>query len=274
MPAESGPTGDGGGVWGFRGAALTEFLACLPVWPIPERGIEHAVNLEQAMHMLSEVGASLAQVVVAMKAGRLQQGRLTAYCAYPTPTLDTLWFSRRQASEYLWYRREPIERDRLLPADRLAGRYGVETLRLWYATGLLVPSRDRTDAQRIRWWYDDWEVSYRRERGQLPERPGPGVDLTNAYVWKPDDVLEWRDRWYDARQTLRHLEWYGVRGADESRLAEWVSEGRLSCRVELGVESRAGARWYPREEVEELQRRLYIEMYASWRAHPGHVRKA
>lgn len=59
------------------------------------------------------------------------------------------------------------------------------------------------------------------------------------------------------------LEWYGVRGADESRLAEWVSEGRLSCRVELGIDPRARVRWYPREEVEELQRQLYAERYAS-----------
>ncbi len=130
--------------------------------------------------MRPEVGASLAQLVVAMKAGRLQQGHLTAFCRYPSPTLGTLWFTRRQASEYLWYRREPIERDRLLPADRLARRYGVETLRLWYATGLLVPCRDRTDTKRIRWWYDDCEVSYRREQGQLPERLGPGVDLTKG----------------------------------------------------------------------------------------------
>ncbi len=96
----------------------------------------------------------------------------------------------------------------------------------------------------------------------MPERLGPDGDLANAYLWKPDDVLEWRDRWYDPRQTLRHLDRYGVRGADEERLAEWVREGRLSCRVEPGLESGAEIRWYPREEVEELQRRLYIERYA------------
>ncbi len=259
LASDAGPLWDGGGTWSFRGAVLTEFLASLPVWPIPERGIEQAVNLEQAIRLLLEVGVSLAQVVVAIKAGRLQQGRLTAYCAYPSPTLGTLWFSRRQVCEYLWYRREPVERERLLPAARLAERYGMETLRLWYATGLLAPCRDRTDTKRIRWWYDDWEVSYRREQGQLPERLGPGVDLSNAYIWKPDELLDWRGRWYDSGQTLRHLEWYGVRGADEERLAECVREGRLSCRVENGGE----VRWYPREEVEELQRRLYIERYAS-----------
>ncbi|MDP9351461.1 MAG: hypothetical protein M3P51_07975, partial [Chloroflexota bacterium] len=139
-------------------------------------------------------------------------------------------------------------------------------LRLWYASGLLTPCRDRTDARRVRWWYDEWEVGYRRGQGQLPERLGPGIDLSNAYIWKPDDVLDWRDRWYDSRQTLRHLEWYGVRGADEERLTEWVREGRLSCRVELGAGSGAEVRWYPREEVEELQRRLYIERCASGRA--------
>ncbi|MDP9408960.1 MAG: hypothetical protein M3P70_00390 [Actinomycetota bacterium] len=250
----------------FRGAALTEFLARLPVFPIPERGIEHAVNLGQVMAMLSEGGASLAQVVVAMKAGRLQQGRLTAYCAYPSPTLGTLWFSRRQVCEYLWYRREPTERDQLLPADRLAERHGMETLRLWYATGLLAPCRDRTDTRRIQWWYDDWEVSRRGSEGQLPERLGPGADLANAYIWNPDDVLEWRDRWYDSMQAMRYLDWYGVRGASEERLAEWVREGRLSCRVEPGAGSGAEVRWYPREEVEELQRRLYIERCASSRA--------
>ncbi len=57
-----------------------------------------------------------------------------------------------------------------------------------------------------------------------------------------------------------------MRGVDESRLAEWVSEGRLSCRVELGAGSGAEVRWYPREEVEELQRKLYVERYASGRA--------
>ncbi len=250
----------------FRAAALTDFLACLPVSAIPERGIEHAVNLEQLMRMLLEVGVSLAQVVVAIKAGRLQQGRLTAYCAYPSPTLGRLWFSRRQVCEYLWYRREPTERDQLLPADRLAERHGMETLRLWYATGLLAPCRDRTDTRRIQWWYDDWEVSRRGSEGQLPERLGPGVDLANAYIWKPDDVLEWRDRWYDSMQAMRYLDWYGVRGASEERLAEWVREGRLSCRVEPGAGSGAEVRWYPREEVEELQRRLYIERCASSRA--------
>ncbi len=181
--------------------------------------------------------------------------------ARETVALDKLWFSRRQVCEYLWYRREPIERDRLLPADRLAERHGMETIRLWYATGLLAPCRDRTDARRIRWWYDDWEVS-RRNEGQLPERLGPGVDLSNAYIWKPGEVLEWRDRWDDSRQALRYLDRYGVRDANEERLVEWVREGRLSCRVEPGVESGAEVRWYPREEVEELQRRLYIERYA------------
>lgn len=263
LATESGPTSGGGDAWSFRGAALTEFLARLPVSPIPERGIEHPVSLKQAMEMLSEVGVSLAQMVVAMKAGRLQQGRLTVFCAYPSPTLGRLWFSRRQVCEYLWYRREPIERDRLLPVDRLAKRYGMETLRLWYATGLLAPCRDRTDAKRIRWWYDDWEVSYRREQGQLPERLGPGIDLSNTYLWEPDDVLEWRDRWYDSIQALRYLDWCGVHGADEGRLAEWVSKGRLSCQVEFGLEAGAVVRWYPREEVEELQRQLYIERHDS-----------
>ena len=262
-----------GDTWSFRAGALTGFLASLPVWPIPERGIEHAVNLEQVMAMLSEVGVSLAQVVVATKSGRLQQGRLTAFCAYPSPTLDTLWFSHWQVCEYLWYRREPFEQNRLVAADRLAERYGMETLQLWYAAGLLAPCRDRTDARRIRWWYDDWEVGHRSSEGQLPERLGPGVELNNAYIWKPDDVLEWRDRWYDSSQAVRHMEWYGVRGANEGRLAGWVREGRLSCRIEPGVEAGTEVRWYPRREVEELQRQLYIERYHSGRAQQSQVGK-
>ncbi len=150
----------------------------------------------------------------------------------------------------------------------------METLRLWYATGLLVPCRDRTDTKRIRWWYDEWEVSHCHNEGQLPERLGPGVDLSNAYTWKPDELLEWRDQWYDSGQTLRHLQWYGVPGADDERLAEWVRERRLSCQFELGVESGTKVLWYPREEVEDLQRQLYVERYDSGRARSIHVGKA
>ncbi len=105
LATDSGLSWNSGNTWSFRAAALTDFLASLPVLPIPERGIEHAVKLGQVMPMLSEMGVSLAQVVVAMKAGRLHQGRVTAFCAYPSPTLGKLWFSRDQVMEYLWYRR-------------------------------------------------------------------------------------------------------------------------------------------------------------------------
>ncbi len=260
LRAERSPFCGEGGEWRIRGSAVREFLDALPVHPIPERGIAHAVGLPEALELLAEVRPSLAQLVAAMKAGRLRRGRLTAYWAHPSPALDRLWFSRQQVMEFLWYRREAADRGRLIPAEEVRAhhRCGERTLRIWYASGLLAPCRDRTGAKRVRWWYDDSEEARLREEGLLPHPVAPGVTTHTAYVWKPDELLAWREGWLDEEGVARHLGLRGTPDGDQDTLDAWALDGALTPRTEPG----GRVRWYGRAEVEGLERRLY------WESHP------